>query len=116
MDEILDLAIPGLGATLGREKLRAKRRAVIIGNMFDDSKPPSMWRDDETDDDEDAVDLQDPSHPDYRNAQPTEKPSPRAQWDDARGCWIEWSKAANDWVVVGPVPEAPGGGDTLGEP
>jgi hypothetical protein len=29
---------------------------------------------------------------------PTEKPDPRAQWDDARGTWILWDPAVNDWV------------------
>ena len=32
-----------------------------------------------------------------------ERPTPRAQWDDAAGCWVEWSAEVDDWV---PVPGA----------
>ena len=29
-----------------------------------------------------------------------ERPSSRAQWDDVRGVWVEWSDDAGDWVPV----------------
>lgn len=39
-----------------------------------------------------------------------QRPSPRAQWDELRSCWIEWDREADDWKVVGdaPAPEQPG--------
>lgn len=100
MEEFLDAAIPGLGVSIGMEKLRAKRRGVVIGHMFDDYKRPSIHDDDDEDADEDVEsNIHDPDSPGYRPPQPTEKPSPRAQWDDAGQRWIIWDKEANDWVA-----------------
>ena len=31
---------------------------------------------------------------------PTDRPHPRAQWDDVEGRWILWSTEAGDWVPV----------------
>jgi hypothetical protein len=96
MDELLDLAIPGVGMSLGMQKLRAKRRNVVIGSMFEHDGSRRS-----TDEDGEEIDLHDPDAPGYRKPQAGEKPSPRAQWDDVRNCWVEWSKADNDWIVVG---------------
>lgn len=41
-----------------------------------------------------------------RAPEPDDRPSPRAQWDEVRACWVEWDDAAGDWVIVGsPAPQ-----------
>ncbi len=99
MSDFLEAGLPGIGGLIGREKLRQKTRKVVIGNMFEHDgsrrRPEG--------DDGDEIDLQDPNAKGYRHPQQGERPSKRAQWDDVRGCWVEWSRATNDWVVVGDV-------------
>jgi hypothetical protein len=34
-------------------------------------------------------------------AMPDEKPHPRAQWDDLKGCWILWDDATASWQTIG---------------
>lgn len=29
-----------------------------------------------------------------------ERPDPRAQWDDVRGCWVVWDTEQNDWTPI----------------
>ena len=36
-----------------------------------------------------------------REPVPGERPHPRAQWDEARGCWIAWDEVDDEWDVVG---------------
>lgn len=97
MNEFIEGALPGVGGLLGREKLRQKRRAVVMQHLMDNDG--SRRRDVE-----EGVDPSDPSSAGYRVAQQGERPTKRAQWDDADSCWVEWSKATGDWVIVGTPP------------
>ncbi len=100
MSDFMDFGVPVVGGMIGREKLRHKRRKVVMEHMFEGDGSRRRPEDD----DGEEIDLQDPDAPGYRSAVKGERPTPRAQWDDARGCWIEWSKQAGDWVVVGDAP------------
>ena len=35
-----------------------------------------------------------------REPMPPERPDDRAQWDEARGVWIEWDEVDHEWDVV----------------
>jgi hypothetical protein len=35
--------------------------------------------------------------------EPDERPTPRAQWDEVHGRWLEWDAAADDWRVIADV-------------
>lgn len=103
MSDFLEAGLPGIGGLIGREKLRQKTRKVVIGNMFEHDGSRRRPEDD----DGEEIDLQDPDAKGYRAAQQGERPSKRAQWDDVRGCWVEWSKLQNEWVVVSDVQHPP---------
>jgi hypothetical protein len=34
------------------------------------------------------------------HTRPTERPHPKAQWDDAEGRWVLWDRAAGAWMPV----------------
>lgn len=85
-------------AALGAaQRVEQMRKNHVLDHMFEGSmEKKHRLRDDE-------IDMDDPDQPGYREAAPKgERPSKRAQWDDVRNCWVEWSKDANDWVEVPP--------------
>ena len=35
-----------------------------------------------------------------RFPEPDDRPTPRAQWDEVNGRWIEWDESTDDWQIV----------------
>ena len=96
-----DLAGAGIDHLFNGAK--AKRRAAIRGIAMDGELDAVRRKRSLLDEDREKA-ITDPDSPHYRPPQQGERPSPRAQWDDARACWIEWDREANDWVEVPAAP------------
>lgn len=91
-----DLAAAGLGGVFDKAKARRKgaiSQIALDGQLEAVRRKQALL-------DEDRESISDPSSPHYRPPQQGERPSPRAQWDDARACWVEWDGTAGEWVEI----------------
>jgi hypothetical protein len=78
-------------SSLEQEARVASFRVGILGSSEGSHLPPPP-------DDEHGEDWVDPGL--VEHTRPTERPHPKAQWDDAEGRWVVWDRTAGAWVAA----------------